>query len=169
MTQLSPNFTLEEAITSPTALRNGIENIPSVEQLAHMRTSAAGMEQVRAILGKPIHVNSWLRVEALEKILTAKDFQRWCAQHGHNPDSDWPLYFVRKGHPKGYAVDFICPEFGTPAEVAKKIAASALKFDQLIMEGTWVHVSFDPQMRQQVMMATFKDGVPTYSNAEQPQ
>lgn len=36
---------------------------------------------------------------------------------------------------------------------------------QCIMEGTWVHISFDPRMRGQFMNAKFdRNGKPTYSN-----
>lgn len=143
MTQLSEHFTLAEAVASSTAIRMGIDNTPTQTQLDAMRVAAAGMEQVRAVLGQPIHVDSWLRVEALERVLTANDYRAWCARHEHPVTStSWDEYFARKGHPKGYAVDFICPAFGTPADVVQAIRASGIRFDQLLCEGTWVHISF---------------------------
>lgn len=162
--QLSEHFSLSEATNSNTATRLGIENTPNNIQLANMKVAAAGMEQVRAVLGCPIHTDSWLRVEELEKVLTKNDYNGWCVKHGKVvSDSSWDEYFARKGHPKGFAVDFICPQFGTPAEIVTKLKTSGIKFDQLIMEGTWVHVSFDPQMRGQLMTATFVKGQPTYT------
>jgi len=59
-------------------------------------------------------------------------------------------------HVLGFACDFICPAFGTPLEICKAIEASGIRFDQLIEEGTWVHLSIDPRMRQQVL--TMRNG-----------
>lgn len=162
--QLTTHFSMEEALDSSTALRAGISNIPNDEQLGAMRVAASGMEDVRAILGFPIHIGSWLRVEALEKLLTQKDFVRWCNAHSQIiDDAAWAVYFKRKAHPKGFAVDFTCPQFGTPKEIVRTLQEAGLKFDQLIMEGTWVHVSFAPEMRGEVLAATFTDGVPSYT------
>lgn len=48
-------------------------------------------------------------------------------------------------HCIGLAADLVCPEFGTPYELACAIAQSACGFDQLILEfGKWVHVSAAP-------------------------
>ena len=41
--------------------------------------------------------------------------------------------------------------FAAPLGICRVIAGSALKFDQLIEEGTWVHISFAPAMRRQVL------------------
>lgn len=164
---LSTHFTLDEATASSTATRLGIDNMPTDTQLANMRVAADGMERVRLALGgNPINVDSWLRVESLERTLTAKDYAAWCGRHGHRiDDQSWAMYFAHKAHPKGYAVDFTCPAFGTPAEIVKKLRESGIRFDQCIMEGSWVHVSFDPQMRGQFLIATFINGTPTYAEA----
>ena len=66
-------------------------------------------------------------------------------------------------HIDGYAADFVCPSFGTPADIARAIVASGLVFDQCIQEGTWVHISFDPRARQQALTATFGAGGARYS------
>jgi hypothetical protein len=62
----------------------------------------------------------------------------------------------------GYAADFISPTFGEPIKIVKALAATNVQFDQLIQEGTWVHVSFAPAMRRQVLTAHFVDGKVTY-------
>ena len=54
-------------------------------------------------------------------------------------------------HLRGHAVDFNCYGFGSPKAVCRAIAASDLAFDQLIEEGTWCHLSFDPRMRRQIL------------------
>lgn len=53
--------------------------------------------------------------------------------------------------------------FGTPKDIARVIAASKIKFDQLIMEGGWVHISFAPTPRLQVLTARFTNGVARYT------
>jgi hypothetical protein len=119
----------------------GIDNTASLEIVDHLKVAAAGMEEVRALLGAPIHVDSGYRSPALNEAVRGV------------PGS---------AHTAGYAVDFICPRFGAPLEIVKIIAASSVKFDQLIQEGTWVHISFDPAMRQEVLTAHFVDGKATY-------
>jgi hypothetical protein len=64
-------------------------------------------------------------------------------------------------HQKGFAIDFTCPDFGTPLECVKKISASDIQFDQLIQEGTWIHISFAPAMRRQILEAHFSKGQKT--------
>ena len=162
--QLSKHFPLEDALFSQTATREGILNIPSPEQLRCMTVAAAGMELVRGMLDdKPCHVTSWLRVEELERIITRKDFAAWCIRHGFKSQKEgWKVYFPRKAHPQGYAIDFVCRDFGTPSQVVDRIRSSKIRYDQLIMEQDWVHISFAPALRMQVMTATFVDGTPTY-------
>jgi putative chitinase len=127
--QLSTHFTLEEATHSDTAIRQGIDNQPSTLQLENMKAAAVGMEKVRALLGKPITVNSWLRLPAVN-----------IAVGGSGKSS----------HMDGWAIDFTSASFGKPYDVAKAIEASGIKYDQIIHEfGRWVHISFAPEMRQQ--------------------
>lgn len=137
---LSKNFTLAEATFSSTAIRCGISNTPNDAQLANMRLAADGMEQIRAILGHPIHIDSWLRTAALNAAVGGV---------GHS------------AHMDGYAVDFICPGFGTPQEIVKAISEHIIPYDQMIQEGAWVHISFAPARRQQILLAHFTPGQKT--------
>jgi putative chitinase len=125
---LSEHFSLEEATHSDTAIRLGINNQPDARQLENMKKAAIGMEQVRALLGKSISVNSWIRLPEVN-----------VAVGGSKVSS----------HMDGWAIDFVSP-FGTPYAVCKAIEASGIKFDQMIYEyGKWTHISFAPEMRQQ--------------------
>lgn len=135
-TKLSPNFTLEEMIFSQTAARRGISNVPGKEHMEALKHTAAGMEQVRALLGnKPIQVSSGYRSPALNKAI------------GGSTTSQ---------HSKGEAVDFSCAGFGTPLEICHAIRNSKIAFDQLIFEGTWVHISFSKtRSRKSVLTAHF--------------
>jgi hypothetical protein len=129
--QLSENFTLEEATFSDTAVRLGIDNQPNPEQLENMKITANGMESIRKLLGKPIRVNSWLRLPALNQAIGGA---------------------LKSSHMDGWAVDFTCPAFGDPYTVAKALKESNIQLDQCIHEyGRWVHVSFAPEMRGQFL------------------
>lgn len=160
--QLTPHFTLEDLYQSDMAERLGIDNTPPSELTPNAQRTAEGLEQVENVLSFRIHKHSGYRCEALEKILTAKDFAHWCALHAKS-DADWPEYFARKQHPKFEAEDFICPEYGTPYEIVKLIAGSTIRFDQCIMEGTWVHISFTESPRREIMTVTFDNGKPSYT------
>ena len=128
--KLSQHFTLDEATSSQTASRLGIYNTPSDAVIAVMKSTATNMETVRDILNsKPITVSSWYRSPELNvKIGGVKTSQ----------------------HCKGEAVDFICPMYGSCYYVANAIMHSKIDFDQLILEHTWVHISFksDPYANQ---------------------
>lgn len=163
---LTEHFTVEEFIASDTAVRLGIDNMPQDgDVIIRMTKVAQAMEQVRKILGAPIKINSGYRCEELERVLCAKDFAAWCKRHGCDPilPSTWNTYFARKAHPKGMAVDFVCPGFGLPIDIVRAIAKTDIKFDQCIQEGDWVHMAFGGSGAREVLTATFVDGTPTYT------
>lgn len=141
MTPLSAHFSLEEAITSQTASRLGIDNDPPLDAVLNMKRAALGMEQVRQLLGQPIHINSWYRCNALN------------AAVGSKPTSD---------HVTGYAIDFTCPAYGTPDKVVKAILASDIDFKQVILEfNAWVHIAFNGMQRQALVID--KQGTRSYA------
>lgn len=122
-TYLSEHFTLEEATHSDTAIARSINNSAPPELISILRITAAYMEVVRGILGSPITINSFYRSVALNAALGSKETSQ---------------------HRKGEAVDFVCPAFGTPLAICKRLMAlqSIIPYDQLILEHTWVHISF---------------------------
>jgi zinc D-Ala-D-Ala carboxypeptidase len=141
--QLSKNFKLNEFTTSQTATRKGIDNTAPAPIIERLRMLANTLEQVRTLLGdNSIRISSGYRCLALNRAIGSGD---------------------TSAHVQGYAVDFTCPGFGTPKEVANKIAQSDIKYDQIIYEGTWIHLSVDPRNRRDVLTATFKGGKATYS------
>lgn len=124
---LSPNFTLEEATFSETAIRLGINNQPSAQQLANMVSAAAQLEAVRAFSG-PLRVNSWLRLPEVN-----------VAVGGARASS----------HMDGWAIDCSSTTH-TPYQLCQMVKSAGIKFDQMIHEyGRWMHISFAPEMRQQ--------------------
>lgn len=117
-----------------TVTSTGLDNQPSPAHLANLKVAAAGMEKVRTALGQPIKVNSAYRSAAVNRRV------------GGVPTS---------AHCQGYAVDFRVTGM-SPLDICRKLVAAGIKCDQLIEEGTWTHISFDPKMRQQVL--TMRNG-----------
>lgn len=127
-TRLTAHFTLEELATTQ---HRGLDNRPPPEVVATLRTTAGHMERVRRVLGdRVISVSSGYRCPKLNRAVGGAR---------------------TSAHLTGHAVDFNCYGFGPPADVCRAIADSSLPFDQLIEEGAWVHLSYDPRMRRQVL------------------
>jgi zinc D-Ala-D-Ala carboxypeptidase len=146
MTQLTTHFSLEELTLSQTAVRRGIDNTPSLEQVKNLKRVAAMLEDVRTLLGeKPVLISSGYRSPGVN------------AAVGGAKDSR---------HLLGLAADFTSPPFGPPKDICLKIAASDLPFDQLIYEGTWVHIGLAPNgtpPRKQLLTAHFQNGMTIYT------
>ena len=140
---LSEHFSLDEFTASQEATRHGINNKPSEKVVENLRMLATLLEQVRELLGsRSIRISSGYRSLALNRHIGSND---------------------TSAHLRGYAADFTCPSFGTPLAVAKKIAESNLKFDQLIYEQNWIHISCDPKNRRQLLTARFINGKAHYT------
>lgn len=124
--QLTPHFSLAEL----TVTNQKIDNTPSKEVIEVLRTTAFYMEKVREILGNvAITINSGYRSPDVNRMV------------GGTSNSS---------HTYGYAVDFTA--YGhTPLTISNILSKSNLKFDQLIYEKTWVHISFDPRMRGNIL------------------
>lgn len=140
MNQLSPHFSLEELTHSETAIRKGIDNSASSEIYNRLVSLAGRLEEVRTILGVSLRISSGYRCSELNKVI------------GGSKSS---------AHVQGYAADFQCSM--KPIEVCKRLNDADINFDQLIEEGTWTHISFDPRMRRQVLTAKFNNGSVSYS------
>lgn len=134
MTQLSTHFSLEEL----TASRDHpeIPNLPVGIHLDHLRSTALRLEEVRLLLGHPLLINSGYRSPALNMVVRGVSTSAHC---------------------EGDAADFKCPKFGTPLQVCERIAGSRIKFDQLILEYGWVHISFNRRFRMMLLTKRSKD------------
>lgn len=124
--KLSQHFTLAELTASNTAKARGIDNTPPPEHLDKLTLTAELLERVRTLLGCPVIVTSGYRCMQLNLAV------------GGVTSSD---------HARGQAADIVAPGFGTPYQVAKRLAplVSKLGIGQLILEGvkgkSWVHIS----------------------------
>jgi zinc D-Ala-D-Ala carboxypeptidase len=122
--QLSPHFTLSELTVSETAARKGLNNVPAAKELANLARLAGVLEQVRALVGRPIVVTSGYRSKAVNKAIGGA---------------------VNSAHLSGLGADINCPPL-TSKQFAQKIASSGVQYDQLILEfpdgagGGWVHI-----------------------------
>lgn len=128
--QLSEHFTLEEMIFSSTAARHGIDNTPPADAVANLKALCANvLEPLRVLWGGPIHVDSGFRCQALNTLV-----------HGV-PTSQ---------HCLGQAADLVPP---IPIEEAmRRIKGSSIPFDQVILEMGWIHVSFGPRNRKEMLV-----------------
>lgn len=123
-TKVSEHFSIEEIIHSDKAIELGLRNIPDPQAVLVIEKTAQAMERVRAALGNnPIKINSWYRSPKVNTAVGSKSTSQ---------------------HMKGEAVDFICPAFGSPLDICRKLIQlqDLIRFDQLILEHTWVHISF---------------------------
>jgi zinc D-Ala-D-Ala carboxypeptidase len=145
--QLTNNFSLEEFSFSETATRKGIDNTPHEDIMDNLTLTAMGMERVRTRLGSyPIHINSAYRSPKLNAAIGGSKTSK---------------------HMVGLAVDFTCPSAGSPMDICKILQRSKeeIGFDQLIHEGTWVHISFPEwpgEPKLEVLTAVFAGGGVTY-------
>lgn len=140
--KLTQNFYLAEFTASQTAERHGIKNIPSPEIKQNLIKVSEGLEEIRQLLGNlPIQISSGYR----------------------NPELNRRIGGARKSHHmQGWAADFTCWSYGKPIDIVKAIKNSGIEYDQLIEEGSWVHISFKPSYRNQTLIADFKNGKATY-------
>lgn len=131
--KLSEHFTLQELTVSDTALRTGIKNIPTPNVIENLKLLAQGLEEVRALLDTPIFITSGYRSPTLNRFIGGSSNSAHCL---------------------GFAADFKCAGL-KPDEIVARIKASKINYDQLIAEGVWTHISFDPRMRRQTLSALF--------------
>lgn len=132
---MKPHFTLDEFIRSQMAQDRGLDNSLPSALLGAARFTLAGAERARAALGDlPVIVSSGYRCDALNRLV------------GGKPDSQ---------HVRAEALDFTCPKFGPPSRIIERLAPLVfiVGIDQLILEETWVHVSFTLNPRGNVLEA----------------
>lgn len=140
------HFWLSEFIRSFEAVRHGLDNTPKATELANLRNVLApGMERVRGSLGVPVLILSGYRSPDVNAAVRGS---------------------ATSQHMQGLAADFVAPAFGSARTIARHLMerSGEIRFDQLIYEGSWVHVSFAAgKLRSEVLTAHFMGGQVTYS------
>lgn len=143
---LSPNFHLSEFTASQTAVRRALRNDPSDRQVANLRRLALRLEEVRhALNNAPLLISSGFRSKPLNDAVQGA---------------------VKSAHLEGLAADFTAPAHGTPLQICRALIAYGLPFDQLICEGTWVHLAIEvlnAKPRNQYLQVRFANGKATYT------
>ncbi|BDH16416.1 MAG: peptidase M15 [Bacteriophage sp.] len=132
--KLSKNFNLSEFVVSNTASRKGINNTPNAAVIKNIQESVDNLFQpVRDALDKAMIINSGYRCPKLNEAVGGA---------------------TSSAHKYGYAIDFICPSFGTPQQIvnflSKFLKSNNIKFDQCIVEfNSWVHLSWKSSKGEQ--------------------
>lgn len=155
---LTTNFTLDEMTRSETAARMHIKNEPGTIPTLHLKQLCENILQpLRNVYGKPIIVNSGFRSQELNSAIKgARNSQHMLGQAAD--------ITARHTIPKGSATAANANGKGSDAAanydyreenryLYHLILALKLPFDQLIDEKnfSWLHVSFGPKNRRQVL------------------
>ena len=147
---ISKHISYKEGVHSNTAMRKGIENMPSEEHLENMKLIAEKVfEPLRKWVGGPIKINSFYRCPELNKAIGGSS---------------------RSQHCKGQAID-IDDTFGiaTNADMYTWVKHN-LSFDQMIWEfgnddnPNWVHISYvsEKKNRNRCLKAYKENGKTKY-------
>lgn len=138
---LTQHFSLAELTASDTARIKKIDNTAPPDVVKNLKRVAEMLEQVRALVGAPIKVSSGYRAPALNKAVGGA---------------------ANSMHALGLAAD-ISTSALSPKALAWMIFQSEIVFDQLIYEGSWVHIGLqNGKPRRQVLTAKFGPGGTTY-------
>lgn len=125
-------FSISELITSDTAARYNINNMPDINSLDNMlELIYYVLQPLREIIKKPMKITSGFRNSEVNRLVGgAKNSQ----------------------HTKGQAADFKIDGM-TPAQVIEIVKKSGIEFDQVINEyNQWTHISFNKgKNRKQVL------------------
>ena len=144
--KLTKNFSLNEFISSETALRRGIDNTPSAEVLANLKALCENiMQPLRDWYGKPINITSGYRSPALNRAIKGA---------------------ANSDHMKGQAVDFTLPKEDYPKVF--EWLRNNVQFTQIIDEFgfSWIHISYDAKnLKKQALKAVKQNGKTLYINA----
>lgn len=140
---LSPHFTLDELTVSQEAARDGLRNMPAIEQIDALRALCLHiLEPLRERLKQPITVNSGFRSVTVNRRIGGSSSSQHC---------------------KGQAADIRVNGL-MPKEIVGIIRAMELPVDQCIEEfGRWVHVSYGPRNRRQFLKARRVNGKTEYT------
>ena len=126
--KLSPHFTLAEMTKSQTALRLGLDNNPSQQEIKSLTTLCVEvLEPVRAEFKRPVIISSGFRAPAVNAAIGSRSTSQHC---------------------KGEAADIEIP--GVDNFAVYTWLGETVAFDQLILEfytdgepmSGWVHVSY---------------------------
>lgn len=144
--KISKHLELSELTRSESAKRLGVSNMPPAEHIENLKLLAEHIfEPIREHFGQPIRISSGYRSAILNK-----------AVGGSNTSQ----------HSLGQAIDIDMD--GTDIKNIDIFNfIKTLPFDQLINEFdyAWVHVSYSPKNRKQILKAIKTNGKTTYQTS----
>ena len=148
--KLSTHLDLSEVIRSDSAKRNGISNMPTKEHIANFMLLAEKIfEPIREHFGVPIRISSGYRSKELNAKIGGSSTSQHCKGQAVDLDQDGSTNGVSNADVFNYIKD-------------------NLPFDQLIWEfgnednPDWVHVSYVPNGRKQILKAFKMNGTTKY-------
>ena len=148
--KLSTHLDLSEVIRSDSAKRNGISNMPTPEHIENFKLLAEKIfEPVREHFGVPIRISSGYRSKELNAKIGGSSTSQHCKGQAVDLDQDGSTNGVSNADVFNYIKD-------------------NLPFDQLIWEfgnednPDWVHVSYVPNGRKQILKAFKMNGTTKY-------
>ena len=148
--KLSTHLDLSEVIRSDSAKRNGISNMPTEEHIANFMLLAEKIfEPIREHFGVPIRISSGYRSKELNAKIGGSSSSQHCKGQAVDIDMDGSTNGVSNADVFNYIKD-------------------NLPFDQLIWEfgnednPDWVHVSYVPNGRKQILKAFKMNGATKY-------
>ncbi len=120
---LTEHFTYAELTFSEYAVRHGLDNTPGMDEGSNLLTLAEGLERVRAVLGRPLHISSGYRCLKVNSAIGGA---------------------AGSYHTLGLAADFTVQGMSVlDACRAIEFAKAKIQYDKLIYEyGRWVHIQF---------------------------
>jgi len=163
MTKVSKYVTLREVTFSDTAVRKGIDNIPSTDQLELIKVAAEKVfDPLREWVNGPVKINSVFRGDKLNKAIGGSKTSQHCV--GLDPKLN------------SYGAAFDVDDNFYHSSITDKdnndmfhFIKDHLDFDQLIWEfgnkhnPNWVHFSYRPDKnRKQVLIAVKQSGKTVY-------
>ena len=162
--KLTNNVSMKEAIKSTTAIKLGITNQPTEEEIAKLKITAAKIFQpIREHFAIPIGITSMFRSYKLNKALRGASSSQHMKAEAIDVDAD--MFGGKVKNKEGELVEFT-------NKMIFDFVRENLEFDQLIWEyGTkecpdWVHISYKPGANRMRVLRVFRDskGKPQYVN-----
>ena len=148
--KLSEHLDLSEITRSESAKRNGISNMPTPEHIENIKLLAEKIfEPIREHFGVPIRISSGYRSKELNAKIGGSSSSQHCKGQAVDLDQDGSTNGVSNADLFNYIKD-------------------NLTFDQLIWEfgnednPDWVHVSYVPNGRKQILKAFKMNGATKY-------
>jgi zinc D-Ala-D-Ala carboxypeptidase len=148
--KLSEHLSLSEVIRSESAKRNGISNMPTPEHIENFKILATKVfEPIREHFGVPIRISSGYRSKELNRLIKGSSSSQHCKGQAIDIDMDGTSNGVTNTDVFNYIKD-------------------NLPFDQMIWEfgnednPDWVHVSYVPEGRKQILKAVKIKGQTKY-------